>query len=334
MKTSETQALPASPNLLVALRTGFDSITNHIALLAFPILLDLLLWLGPRLQVKGLIQAFTAQLMAFTGTSGAQTTEMVQLGRELWDLMAEHFNLFAALRSYPVGIPSLMAGRLPMEAPGWVPYGLDVQSLAGVVLLWLGLTLLGLVSGSYYFSAVAQAALLGEVQWGRSLAQWPWVAGQVVALALFWLALFLVVAFPGSVLISILTLMGLSVGQCAILVYAGILVWLAFPLLFSPHGIFVYQLSMIGSVKASVRLTRLTFPTTGLFLLVSFFLSKGLDVLWSAPKENSWLTLIGVAGHAFITTGLLAASFVYYRDADRWVQGMLRRVKFSSIQRV
>jgi len=50
-------------------------------------------------------------------------------------------------------------------------------------------------------------------------------------------------------------------------------------------------------------------------------------MLWKAPPVTSWLTLVGVGGHAFISTALLAASFVYYRDADHWVQETLALVK-------
>jgi hypothetical protein len=32
------------------------------------------------------------------------------------------------------------------------------------------------------------------------------------------------------------------------------------------------------------------------------------------------MMLIGIAGHAFITTALLAASFAYYRDMNVWLQ--------------
>ena len=45
------------------------------------------------------------------------------------------------------------------------------------------------------------------------------------------------------------------------------------------------------------------------------------------------MSLVGIAGHAFVTTGLLAASFVYYRDAMRWVQEFLQR-KLVSPSRV
>jgi hypothetical protein len=71
----------------------------------------------------------------------------------------------------------------------------------------------------------------------------------------------------------------------------------------------------------------MTLPTTSLFFLSILAISEGLDILWRVPPETSWLTMIGVGGHAFITSALLAASFVYYRDADLWTQETLRLIK-------
>jgi hypothetical protein len=42
------------------------------------------------------------------------------------------------------------------------------------------------------------------------------------------------------------------------------------------------------------------------------------------------MALIGVIGHAFVTSGLLAATFVYYRDASRWIQRVEQQIKFLS----
>jgi len=42
------------------------------------------------------------------------------------------------------------------------------------------------------------------------------------------------------------------------------------------------------------------------------------------PSETSWLLLVGILGHAFVTTGLLASSFVYYRDALQWMREMVK----------
>jgi hypothetical protein len=77
-------------------------------------------------------------------------------------------------------------------------------------------------------------------------------------------------------------------------------------------------------------MTNMTLPTTVLFVLSVFVLVQGLDILWRIPPTDSWLTLLGIAGHAFVTTGLLSASFVYYRDADRWARNLSQRARSLS----
>jgi hypothetical protein len=93
---------------------------------------------------------------------------------------------------------------------------------------------------------------------------------------------------------------------------------------FSPHGIIVSKSNLVTAVKVSASLLRRTLPTTVVFLLAIFLLSKGLDILWLIPSETSWMLLVGIIGHAFVATGLLASSFVYYRDAVRWVHSLVK----------
>jgi hypothetical protein len=92
--------------------------------------------------------------------------------------------------------------------------------------------------------------------------------------------------------------------------------WLVVPLFFTAHGIFVRQQNAFYSIFTSLRMARFALPTSGLFVLAWLVLSIGLNYLWSVPPANSWMTLVGIGGHAFITTALLAASFVYYRDMN------------------
>jgi hypothetical protein len=39
------------------------------------------------------------------------------------------------------------------------------------------------------------------------------------------------------------------------------------------------------------------------------------------------MTIVGIGGHAFITTALLAASFVYYRDMNVWLQTVFEKLQ-------
>ena len=78
-----------------------------------------------------------------------------------------------------------------------------------------------------------------------------------------------------------------------------------------------------AAIRDSAQVMRYTLPVSGILILLVLVLSEGLDVLWRIPAETSWFSLVGVAGHAFVNTSLLAATFIYFHDADKWLQQML-----------
>jgi hypothetical protein len=117
---------------------------------------------------------------------------------------------------------------------------------------------------------------------------------------------------------------GIPVTSITVIVLAGMLLWVVLPLIFTPFGIFASHINILAAVQRSILLTRVTLPNTLLFLGIIVLASQGLDFLWRVPQEDSWLTLIGLAGHGFVASGLLAAVFVYYRDADAWAQKMIQ----------
>jgi hypothetical protein len=58
-------------------------------------------------------------------------------------------------------------------------------------------------------------------------------------------------------------------------------------------------------------------PAAGLFMLI-VLINIGLALVWNVPADDSWLLLLGLAGHALISTALVAATFVFYQDRLRW----------------
>jgi len=49
-------------------------------------------------------------------------------------------------------------------------------------------------------------------------------------------------------------------------------------------------------------------------------------MVWTLPGTDSWLMVLGIGGHAFIVTALLAASFLYYRDGLKWMQYNIQKM--------
>ena len=78
-------------------------------------------------------------------------------------------------------------------------------------------------------------------------------------------------------------------------------------------------------------MTRFMLPTNSMFVLTIFLLAFGLNFLWSIPPEDSWMTLLGIFGHAFVTTALLAGSFIYYRDMNIWLQSVIEKLRSTTV---
>jgi len=323
MNSTNLQVIPAPPSLMKSLMAGFDAISNHIGLILISITLDVCLWFFPRVRLTALLQTAGEGAAAVSGVSGPELLE------RLAELTAE-LNMLSALRTFPVGIPSLLAGRSPMATPIGQPLNWDVPSIEIAFVLWILFSLIGLITGTLYFTIVSQVALSGKVVWRQALNQWPWASLQVFYLSIFWVGLLSSTIGPFLCFLSILLTGGAGLEQFMLivfLVFGVLLIWMLLPLAFSPHGIFVIHLPMWKSIKKGVRLTRATLPSTALFFLSVIVLSEGLRLLWNVPPDNSWWILVGMAGHAFITAGLLAASFIYYRDAEHWFNQMVQQIK-------
>jgi hypothetical protein len=256
-----------------------------------------------------------------------QIVEAMHSSEKMLLSIAERYNLVSTLRTLPVGIPSLMAGRAPLANPLGKPPGLEITSFGVLVVGWLAIVIVGLLVGVLYFSLMAQAALLGKVSWKAAVETWMHRFSQILLLGIFWLVLLVAISIPLSCIFPLLVVGGGSVGRVAIFIYGALLIWLLFPLVLSPFGIFVYQDAMWVSVLRGARMARFTMSTTLLFALVLVVISQGLDMLWNIPTETSWLAFVGVIGHAFIAAGLLAAVFIYYRDAGAYVQQRLQQSK-------
>jgi len=330
MNKIESQVIPVPPNLIHSIRAGFDAVANKIQVILIPMAVDLLIWLGPHLKIKTLINNFVNASTSTSNIGSLQAGDIISTGTEMMRSLADKFNLLSLIRTIPVGIPSLMAGGLHNEIPSGAPIAIDIHNPLSAALVTFGLLLAGLVAGSFYYILVVQVALQGRIELKQIFKEWSWASLQVGSLSLAFLLIFILISIPSMCVILAITFFGLPIAQFASFLYLGFLLWLAFPLLFSTHGIFVNRRNALDSVQRSMTMTKLTLPTTSVFILAILALSEGLDFLWRVPPETSWLTLIGIAGHAFITSALLAASFVYYRDADHWAQETLRLIKSQS----
>ena len=321
---------PPKPSLIKALLSGFETVSNHLGLILFSVILDLFIWFGLRLSVFSLIKDLFIEI---TDAPEMQVPDMettIAMAREYWIALAESLNLFNFLRTFPVGIPSLMILKSPAQTPVSLPTVWEVPSAvtaAGIVLL---LILVGLFTGTLYFFLVCDITIQRRFSASRVLKDGLWASGQVFLLALITLFVVLATLVPLSCVLSVLFFSGVGTGLISMVVlfiFLAIMMWWLLPVFFAPHGVFIHRYNIITSIRNGIRMTRFTLPSSALLVIVVILLSEGLNLLWQMPPGSSWFALIGVLGHAFISTSLLAATFIYYYDADLWVKDVLERAE-------
>jgi hypothetical protein len=320
----ETQhgKLPPPPGLVSSLLAGFDSVASHILVIIPPVLLDLFLWLGPHLSPKQSLQPLINSMTSLTSTPFVTLNASdINTLQQAYTSYLNHFNLFAIMRTFPVGSTSLLSFVMPSQNPWGTPNSLEAGSFFNILGWMIALVFLGWVFGTMYYYWVSDVALKLEA---RSLMR---SIQQVVLLSLIWVGLLFLFGVPALLLLSIATFISPFVGQVVLFIGALVLIWLVMPVFFSSHGIFTSGLDALRAILNSLRMVRFTLPTTGLFLLVFLLINQGLNFLWNTPPQNSWWVLVGIAGHAFVSTALLAASFVYYRDINAWLKAVFEQLQ-------
>jgi hypothetical protein len=235
------------------------------------------------------------------------------------------FNLLGMLRTFPIGISSLMSSVLPTQTPWGTPVVVEIGSASQLLGLIFLVTVIGWMLGALYFRWVAILATPGaspddRAPTGRAVLQ-------TILYALIWSLVFWMVGLPVALLLYVAFLINAVLGEVVLLILGFLSMWLVVPIFFSPYGIFVRKQNAFASILGSFQMTRFTMPTSSLFVLTVFLLGVGLNFLWAMPTNGSWLVLVGIFGHAFITTALLASSFVYYHNMTSWLQTALARLR-------
>jgi hypothetical protein len=324
MNTETSPKAEVPPRLIAAFSGGFQTVANHLYLLIFPIGLDLLLWFGPRMRVRTLFQPLLdASIARLSTMNQTALTEMLPLAKEAWQSTLEQFNLFSALRALPIGVPSLLGYRGPLENPFGPAQIVESSSGLGAVFFWLTLSVIGLALGVYYFHLLARAVDSEHAADPRS-GSMGWQAVQTLLLVILLFAILAIIAVPTVLLITVVSIISPALSQFILILVSILALWVVLPLVFSPHGIFSYRLDAVRSALLSYRLVRVFLPGTGMFVLIAMLISRGMDSLWLTPPGSSWMLLVGIFGHAFVSSGLVTASFIYYKMGMRWMEYTLQ----------
>jgi hypothetical protein len=122
-----------------------------------PVLLDLLLWLGPRVSVASLVKQFAAFLLSRPAPDPTTIRQVAQMA-QLMEQFGERSNLLAFLSALPLlTVPTLLAQHAPgAVSPLGEPHVLSTTSVLAVMAWAVVLVPIGLVLGFLYLNSLAR----------------------------------------------------------------------------------------------------------------------------------------------------------------------------------
>ena len=321
MEVSRIENLPPPPGIISSIKAGFDAVAARVTAIFLPLLLNLLLWLGPRLRMEEMFKGMEADMVLFWQASRIPS-EDIQKMLDMYERATQSINLFGLLRTLPIGISSLFAGQGASETPlgGAAVWQVDVITFP----LWIMfLIFIGWVGGAFYFRDVAWAALAEKITSVRAFQ----AVLQTTLISILCNMILIAISVPVFLILAVAAQVSAVLANLVVLFIALGSVWVIVSMFFWAHGVFLDRQNALTSMLSSLQLTRFTLPTSSLFVLTIFLLSYGLNFLWRIPARDSWVTLLGIFGHSFVTTALLAGSFIYYHNMNAWVKAVLEKLR-------
>lgn len=315
------------------LTAGFEIVRKRPWTMAVPVLMDVGIWLLPRISLADLLRPWLNPMIDASAASpdiASNPEEARQLVTQILNsvhlLGLVSFSLNSTMR-----LPTLLAFdngdvHSPINA---LAYTLQLQSWQLAIFLYLPLFLLALLPAALFVEWIAQGV--------RPLEDAPRFAW-VPRVAMLWLKL---IAFS-AILVFILALafFVLLAGQLfspldggigafvAALVFVGWF-WIVIYFFFTVSAMAVSGVGLLEAIRRSVLVFRFHFWASLALFALTLFLDRGLSLVWHGLAVTPLGLLLGIAANAFIGTSLLAASMVFYQDRMSFTEKRLARARVA-----
>jgi len=323
----------APRGIVGCLTAGFELVSRYVWLIALPVLLDLLLWLGPHLSIAPLLTEFVTFVRAQPYDPQVES-QVIQTLSMLEDVGSQ-FNLLSLLSTVPlVNLPSLLGWHATL-APS--PLGEqpvvaidNVLGLLGWSTLLIGL---GLVLGIAYLTSLAQRVRQTETADRDPASETATLAVRLARTLIFLMALLaiaLVLAPIWLVLVGAAAMIAIPLGMLAWFISSGLVIYVALHLVFVIHSLLLGGRGFGQAFWESFLLIRTNFlPAIGLLILISV-INNGLGFVWSLPANDSWTLLIGIMGNGCVATALTASTFIFYQERVSLLPSIRQLLKRTS----
>ena len=303
-------------SIIDCLSAGYRFLGWRIELLIIPLLLDFVLWLGPRFGVAPIFDEL-AGLYATAAGMEEMTPDMALM----LDQFAESVRGMGQYANLADGLVSGAAFHLPSLGPVGATANASVITIASppaALLLWVLFGLIGVLLGVVYLGLLARRLPIGgmaHVNLGGFLGATLWHWLRTVGFILLTFVLLLMIYIPVAFVLSVLMLISPTFGSAVAASAGGLVLVVFFYLYFVIAGIVMDNLGIWPAIVRSVQLVRTNFWATLGFVVLSTLIGLGIAVLLAQLAQSAtWLHIVAIFVNAYIGTGLALAFLVFYRS--------------------
>ena len=304
--------------IIDSLSAGFNRVARHLWLILVPVLVDLAIGAGPRLSVQRLSQA-AASALPNAAEFGNQYGPSIELARQWLTDLGTGANMLTMLSMRALGLPSLSETFGPGSSPLPSMTGvIEIETwpkLAGLTVLLLSFSLL---VGCFCLSCMAQEAIEEDPNVGYALkvTARSWIRLVVLILSVGVVSALVILGM--SVAYGLLAILGPQIAALLLAVFGIGSLWsaayLGVILFFTVRALVLDDIGIRHSLWSSVNIVRRSLLSAVGFILLVNVIQAGLLRIWRVLAINPAGTLVGIVGNAYVSSGLVTASFIFYRD--------------------
>ncbi len=304
--------------IIDSLSDGFNRVARRPGLMIVPILVDVGLWLAPRLSVDGLLRR-SMPPAEDVARLGQAYTQLFEASQSLLQDPKTTTNLWLAFSLRAIGQSSFSSEAIT-AAPPWhfsarvIEVGTWPAALALAVLLALA----GMFVALFLLALLAQQARDegADVLHALRVAARSWVRiTATIVVGVVILTLLGGVVIVASVMLGALsaTLGNLVLGAFALsALWASAYIGLLF--FFFVRSAVLDDTGIRRSLWSAVNVVHRGFFTTLVFVVLFVIIQSGLLLVWDKFAGSVTGTLVSIVGNAYVNTGLVMGSLVFYRD--------------------
>lgn len=332
---AEASAHAGPSGLIDTIQAGLNTTNRHLWLLLLPLVIDLVLWLGPQVTIGGSLLALTGQrdsilpttvgLDWFARAPDAALAPQAGATPELADGLPasvrelQRANLLWLLAMPPMGIPSFRV---------WEPgagVAIPLDSPVAVTAVSMAAILCGFALAVVYYGLLAQVVRAGRVSAATLASDFPVLLIRTVALVMLVLAAVFALGVPVGVIAAVQLAPSATLLLTGLIAVAGF--WLFVHFFFAPDALFVSEVGPLNALTRSARIVRTFFWQSlvfvGIVLVITLGFSRILNEVADSLRTPGMV--LAIVGHIYISTAVTVATMTYYRERFDRLQSVLSR---------